>query len=399
MLRKDRIEGRRQCGLAGWARCPVAQKGLDVTRAQAGSQPASSDQICTWLGLPADRWPPDHYTLLGLPPGTADLALIERRVHDRLDTVRRYQLSHPEPATDAMNRLAQALVCLSNPAEKKVYDARLLGRSLTVIAPSEPEPSSPVTTSPPTPPPQTAEPTEPTAEAPVVLPEIPLLPAEMAEPQSSPVAQPGAVTAPVPTETTTAPIEPVWTDPNETAGRTGAARRGIGSKRALYRRIVRTRRLIAAWETVGGWLAYPKKRFKVANDGPEFVRQMQAVQQLAVGFPVLGEAGQPGYFVLGLARGPKVAETFRSYQPRQRESVARDWNAGKTLLRAHAQFLRQEVRSMRKKSQWAWTKRTVRALLADHPYITLLILLGVLALIAALWRTLETSEWLSRQLG
>ena len=72
-------------------------------------------------------WPPDHYALLGLPPGENDPALIEERVHERLDMVRRYQMIHPDQATEAMNRIAQAFVCLSEPASKRVYDVALLG--------------------------------------------------------------------------------------------------------------------------------------------------------------------------------------------------------------------------------------------------------------------------------
>src|SRR5437660_765809 len=81
--------------------------------------------ICDWLGLPAEAWPPDHYRLLGLPPGEGDAARIEQQVHDRLEKVRRYQLLHPEHATEAMNRLAQAFVCLTNPEAKKTYDTKL----------------------------------------------------------------------------------------------------------------------------------------------------------------------------------------------------------------------------------------------------------------------------------
>src|SRR5437763_4898092 len=84
--------------------------------------------ICSWLGIPADTWPPDHYRLLGLEPGEPDPNLIEQRVHQRLDAVRRYQMLHPEQATEAMNRLAQAFICLTEPASKQAYDATLLGR-------------------------------------------------------------------------------------------------------------------------------------------------------------------------------------------------------------------------------------------------------------------------------
>ena len=37
--------------------------------------------ICKWLDLPETDWPPDHYCLLGLPPGESDVHRIEQQVH------------------------------------------------------------------------------------------------------------------------------------------------------------------------------------------------------------------------------------------------------------------------------------------------------------------------------
>src|SRR5437763_2442544 len=85
----------------------------------------SNALICAALGVRPDQWPPDHYALLGLPPGEVDLAAVEGRVLDRMERLRRYQLAHPDAVTDAMNRLAQALVCLTDPAAKAAYDATL----------------------------------------------------------------------------------------------------------------------------------------------------------------------------------------------------------------------------------------------------------------------------------
>src|SRR5260221_1174868 len=52
---------------------------------------------------------------------------IETHVHERLETVRRYQLPHPEEVTEAMNRLAQAFVCLTDPRTKESYDQTVMG--------------------------------------------------------------------------------------------------------------------------------------------------------------------------------------------------------------------------------------------------------------------------------
>ena len=87
--------------------------------------PMDQQLLCAWLQLPPGAWPPDHYTLLGLNARDSDVARIEQQVYQRMEIVRRYQLTHPEPATEAMNRLAQALVCLTDPVAKKAYDAAL----------------------------------------------------------------------------------------------------------------------------------------------------------------------------------------------------------------------------------------------------------------------------------
>src|SRR5438874_1811419 len=91
--------------------------------------------ICEWLGLDSQTWPPDHYRLLGLDPGEADPERIEEHVHERLEKVRCYQLIHPEQVTEAMNRLAQAFVCLTDPAAKRAYDRELLGHETAVPEP------------------------------------------------------------------------------------------------------------------------------------------------------------------------------------------------------------------------------------------------------------------------
>ena len=57
------------------------------------------DLICSCLQLPADPWPPDHYTLLGLELREADTRHIEQRVEERMERLRRYQLTHAEQVT------------------------------------------------------------------------------------------------------------------------------------------------------------------------------------------------------------------------------------------------------------------------------------------------------------
>src|ERR1700758_4317530 len=81
--------------------------------------------LCNWLGI--TNWPPDHYALLGLNPGEGDVARIEHQVHERMSKLRCYQLSHPEEATEGMNRVAQAFICLTETLSKQSYDQTLPG--------------------------------------------------------------------------------------------------------------------------------------------------------------------------------------------------------------------------------------------------------------------------------
>src|SRR5262245_6776032 len=67
-----------------------------------------------------------------------------------MDLLRRHQLLHPELVTTGMNRLAQALICLTDPASKTAYDTEL-GLPAPQLAPPTPEVTQPAQTSAPRP--------------------------------------------------------------------------------------------------------------------------------------------------------------------------------------------------------------------------------------------------------
>jgi hypothetical protein len=362
----------------------------------------SHDLICSWLGLPPGEWPPDHYRLLGLEPGEDNAELIEQRVHQRLDAVRRYQMMHPEPATEAMNRLAQAFVCLMEPASKRAYDTDVLGlappaaeASVTTAPEAEQTPTTPgasdqaaidtapgtVPVGPPPLPASVAVASPPRRPPP--LPPLPPLPATVqAEP--SPAAEAAA-----PAESTPLP-EPV--DPVVEAARSAPARRGIGTKRALYYRVARTRQLLRVWTALGKYLSSPRRRLNRATEGPDLVHLLEEIGTLLKRFPpLLGEAGQPGYLVLALTQVDTV-KAFQSFSPHQREALTRDWRAGIKLLLAHRDFLRQELRAMRKRTFRQRLARATYSLITDQPG-TVLLLLALLALNVALWRSYAEALW------
>jgi hypothetical protein len=390
----------------------------------------SHELIYSWLNLPAGTWPPDHYTLLGLEPGADDVARIEEQVQQRLEKVRHYQLTHPEQATEAMNRLAQALICLTDPSAKKAYDLLLFGKHYE--APAAVAVSAPPPAAPPAPPPTTPGrssrsvrlpslttlqiptgdvPAErrggmptPARATPANLGRTPLPPVMPVEPLALPPAPPeppppeeAAPELPLllpaaPVAETPPPSRRKEDTPAEAGRSSRAARRGLGTKRALYQRIVRTRGLLHAWEQAGRYLAWPKKRLNKAADAAELVRLMGEIRELLRGFPpLLGEAGQPGYLVLMLARQQAVVPTFQTLLSTQRAALARDWWAGRELLESHRDYLRQEVRGMRRKRAWGWTVRAVGAFLTDQPG-WVLVFLALLALNVAIWRTFFPAE-------
>jgi hypothetical protein len=340
----------------------------------------SHDLICAWLGLPAGGWPPDHYRLLGLTPGENDPKLIEERVHERLDAVRRYQMIHPEQATEAMNRIAQAFVCLSEPASKRVYDVALLGTAAeqpaaltqTATAVEDRDPLVLV-----------YNPTGQDTAPPVRLQYDPTN-QDTAPPvrRTAPLAEviPEAIPFAVPVEEAplAIPVEPIV--------EVVPPPRSLEAKRELYQRIVQTRRLSELWNQAGKYLVQPKRRLSRLAEVNDLLRVLMDIREKLRSFPpLLGEAGQPGYQVLALVQLTSV-QMFQTLEPSQREAVSSDWQAAKQVLDAHRDYLRQEARALRKRNLFQRLGRAVRNTIVEEPG-RVLIGLGVLALILAIINT------------
>jgi hypothetical protein len=318
--------------------------------------------ICGWLGLPAGAWPPDHYRLLGLSPGEGDPGVIERHVHERLDAIRRYQVTHPDQATEAMNRLAQAFICLTEAGAKSAYDAALFGT---------PAPATKVNLGP-TPPPLPAlpAPTPPPLPAPTPSPSTATLPLSKSR------GQPILRAAPAPSGPRLDPIREAALDP--------AGRKGLATIWGVVRRARRTRRLLIAWEALGEYLESARRKIDWEAEEDDFVARYEEVRRLLRGFPkILGRAGQPGHLVLAQA-GPDVADNFRHLRLSVRLTLSNDWLAGKRLLEAYRDFLLDELKTLRRLRRGERVRRAVRAFFTDQPGFVLL-LAGLLALNVAVW--------------
>lgn len=365
----------------------------------------SHDLICSWLSLPPGSWPPDHYTLLGLRAGEPDPERIERHVQLRMEKVRVYQLAQPDLVTEAMNRIAQAFDCLRDQEAKRIYDARLIGPKSNPAAKRSAPAAPPAATEP-------APAAKPAVETAVVQPTATMTPP--APPASRSWAKPAGTpsktwpkpagtpskTWPKPTDTTAEgdkqtlddiplpptdeaveppplPEEPA--DPALEAARSGPARRGLGTKKALYQRIARTRQLIRAWVQAGRYLGDVRYRLTQKPEAIDLVRQLTIIRQQLQDFPpLLGQAGQPGYLVIALARQPEIVKTYQSLTAQQRRAYVRDWQAGLTFLAAYRLFLREELSRLRRQSRFGRMGRAVRGFITDYPGLWLLAL-GVVA--------------------
>jgi len=335
------------------------------------------DKICTWLGLPAGGWPPDHYALLGLTPGEQDVARIEQHVHDRLAKLRCYQLSNPEQATEAMNRLAQAFMCLTDAEAKKVYDLSSGRNGSRPDAPKEPAvcPAAGETA-----PPVAADDTavRPLTQVDWQNSPPPVRNGDEAAPATvlaeAPAAN-GAVAAPP--ETAAAPPVPPASQPAdllfESARVSVEARRGIGTLGALVGRIDHTRHLLWSWDQAGRYLNKARRRLSRLADQNDLSRWLEKVGEQMEGFPkILGQPGQPGYRVVAMARLEMTAVMFNMLDPNQREALARDWVAGRVVLLAHRKFLHGEFKRLRRRNILARAIHASRAALNDHPRWVLL---------------------------
>jgi len=345
------------------------------------------DLICAWLGLPIGNWPPNYYQLLGLAPGESDVALIEQRVQQRLDVVRRYQLAHPDIATEALNRLAQAYVCLTEPAAKRRYDAALLGdRAVAVLDPDPPGPCVSTDTPipgrlqmpgrsrrAPTPPPL------PTADTPP--------PQELVVPGISPeeeVLDDAAIEATLPP--LLAPEElpdgpPIC--PIEEAARSRRACLGLCTRRGLLRRIQTLRQLLRAWNNVGRLLptSPSTKKLNPKARGQALLRNLRKMQERLADFPkIFGEAGQPGFLVLGLldeVPTPSAVPTalaLHTLDDAQQLKLAADWQAGRDLLLAHAKLLTELSAQFRGLGLFGRAALAFRTAMCHQPVFTALFL-------------------------
>jgi hypothetical protein len=117
-------------------------------------------------------------------------------------------------------------------------------------------------------------------------------------------------------------------------------------------------------------------------------RLIEKIDEAMNEFPLVGEAGQPGYLIVTLAQIDRTTAQAGLSDERKRESLARDWASVLTFLEAHRDFLREEVQKQRKSGFWGRWLRAIEGYLKDQPLAVFAILAGAAAFFLALVRWL-----------
>jgi hypothetical protein len=314
----------------------------------------NQEKLCTWLGLAKASWPPDPWTLVGLPRGKHDLSVVEERVQERMQTLRHYQLSYPEEATEGMNRLAEAFVTL----------AETCGRTALVAPTRAPSSKDETFINNQTkvdwraePPPVRKQETTPTAE---------IIGEEHASGADILIAKPFM-----------APAKPLhrkvdWKLVRELAEESEEATSNVGTIDAVIERAEATRRLLYAWEKIGKQMKDDAMK-GTPKAGEQFARRFDEIAEEMKGYPAfLGHPGKPGYRVVVMARLRIPLPIVLAMTPDQREEMLFDWEVGYQVLRMHRKYLRKLFKMLRHRSTFGLVVHAVRAFLNDYPRATLI---------------------------
>ena len=81
------------------------------------------DPYASWLGIPPDRQPPDHYDLLGVPADERDPQLLGHAAQLRAEMVRKHAEGEArEVAEKILGEIEAAAACLTESEQRQAYD-------------------------------------------------------------------------------------------------------------------------------------------------------------------------------------------------------------------------------------------------------------------------------------
>ncbi len=97
-----------------------------MSASEESTQNAEFNPYRVWLGIPANKLPADHYSLLGLEMYESDPDVIESAADKVMAFVKTFQNGkYSKQSQQLLNEIAAARVCLLNEKTKAEYDAKL----------------------------------------------------------------------------------------------------------------------------------------------------------------------------------------------------------------------------------------------------------------------------------
>ncbi|QEL18457.1 hypothetical protein [Limnoglobus roseus] len=324
----------------------------------------NTDLLRTWLTLPPGPWPPDDRTILGLTAGPLATLDVEQCALAQMEKLRPHQLVHPDLVTEGMNRLAQALITLTEEANRAsrsaptsaklagdaeiVLDADLLGGKPRQPVVLEAEVVSV---------PRILD--APKAEKPRRRPRVPKVPKKKRRKERSPTDS--AVDVPtakvVPPGTTYSPAE----------------------RRKGYRKLAQMRRVIRTWEKLQPYFAAPSEELSTPGAVFGYVESVRACRRTLAADGDADWFADHGQQVLTVVGQPLSLAVFRSLVIKQRQEVAADWALTTAHLHGRYLGLREEIQNTKPRKIWGSSARQVGRWLRTNPewVLGLLVVLAV----------------------
>lgn len=337
----------------------------------------NTDLLCEWLSLPVGNWPPDDRVLLGLPPGPLTALDVETRALAQMERLRPHQLVHADLVTEGMNRLAQALISLTDEAKRQNQPPAAKSSLKNELELDDLQLDASEISGPPKPPM--------ILEAEVISTKVPKMSDRLATRQSKKAKARTQKTRRKRKEKLEAPIDVPELEPIP-PGSVSVP----GERRQGYAKLVALRRLLKCWEELQPYLAAPSESLETPATVFGFVDAMRSCRRCVA---VDGDRAwfeEHGQIVLALVKNPLALSIFRSLLLGQRQALATDWARSTAHLRAYYKGLRREMNSTKPRRKWGATLRGLGSAIRSNPewiMATLLVVAIVTAFVRNVSRT------------
>ena len=307
----------------------------------------NTDLLRNWLNLPPGVWPPEDRTILALANGPVTASHIEECALAQMEKLRPYQLVDPDLVTEGMNRLAQALIVLTDEANRPLAPVAApppIDREISFeVAESVDAPSLPTI-------------------APLVLPVI-----YEAEIVRKPKRTPKSERKP----TTVELVEPDAPEPTVEIPEPHLIPAGAAyvptDRRKAYAELVALRKVIQAWEKLQPQFASPSENLHMSAMVLGF---FESVAECRHAVAVHGNTEwfeDHGWLVLTIVRNPMALSVFRMLVRSQRRELAADWANAAADLRGRYLGMRQTLQTTKPRHKFGTMLRETQIWMRENP--------------------------------